>query len=54
MAIKKLNPSIATYFYANAFHVIPEMPRLYREIEEYSNYFLPDGEGNHVRNSEAF
>ena len=49
MAVKKINPKVATYFYMNSFKDRPEMTRMAREVEQNPNYVLKDDNGQKVK-----
>ena len=53
-AIKKVNPTIATYFYMNSFKDRPEMTRMARQLEKNPDYYLVDDDGHHVKNGQGF
>ena len=48
VAVKKLNPKVATYFYMNAFRDRPQMTRMAREMEQY-DYALKADNGQRVK-----
>ena len=54
IALKRLNPNIATYFYMNSYKNFPGMSRITRDLEKHPNYYLIDGEGNRVKNGQGF
>ena len=49
MAVKMLNPKVATYFYMNSFRDRPEMTRMAREVQQHPEYALKDDKGEKVK-----
>ena len=54
MAVKKLNPKVATYFYMNSFKDRPEMTRMAREVQQHPEYTLKDDNGQEVKTGEFY
>ena len=54
MAVKKLNPKVATYFYMNSVRDRPEMTRMARDVQQHPEYALKDDNGKKVMSGDYY
>ena len=54
MAVKKLNPKVATYFYMNSVRDRPEMTHMARDLQQHPEYALKDDKGEKVMSGDYY